>query len=394
MQLNRPYYLSASRTYLEDQIKKNAFILVENGLISAIHEQPQSDIRVLDLGNYKILPGLIDLHIHGRNGCDVMDAKLSSLETISSSLSEYGIVGFLATTVTSSWEKSLAAFSVIGDAAIKKMPGAQVLGAYNEGLFFSNEHKGAHNEQFFLTLTKERIDQIYHASKGSLKVLAMAPEVDGAADLIPYLKSLGVRVMLGHTNANWAQTCCALNAGASGGVHVFNGMSGIHHRDPGCAGAVLMDDDAFVEVIADGVHLHPAILKMIYRLKGTKKITLISDCINAGGLSDGAYRLGELDVSVEKGVARTLKGSLAGSTLTLNRAIENYVSLAGISEVDAINMASIVPAKFLGMSDSIGSIAINKRACFAIADDTGDIAATIIDGDLVFSKNDNISEFF
>ena len=394
MQLINAYYLSAKSIYLEDQIKKNAFILVKNGIIAAIHDQPQVDIKVLELGNYKILPGLIDLHIHGRNGCDVMDAKLSSLETISTSLSEYGIVGFLATTVTSSWEKSLAAFSVIGEAAGKKVPGAQVLGAYNEGLFFSNEHKGAHNEQFFLTLTKERIDQIVKASNGSLKVLAMAPEVDGAADLIPYLKSLGVRVMLGHTNANWAQSCCALNAGASGGVHVFNGMSGIHHRDPGCAGAVLMDDEAFVEVIADGVHLHPAILKMIYRLKDAKKITLISDCINAGGLNDGTYRLGELDVKVEQGVARTLKGSLAGSTLTLNRAIENFVNLAGISEVDAINMASIVPAKFLGLSDSLGSIAVNKRACFAIADETGDVVGTILDGNLIFSKNDKISAFF
>lgn len=388
------YYLKAARTYLEDRIKKNAFVLIKDGIIAAIHDQPQDDIRVLDLGNYKLLPGLIDLHIHGRNGCDVMDAELSSLEVISSALSQYGIVGFLATTVTSTWEKSLAAFSVIGEAAGKKMPGAQVLGAYNEGLFFSYAHKGAHNDEFFLTLTKERIDAIYQASKGTLKVLAMAPEEAGAADLIPYLTSLGVRVMLGHTNANWEQTCCALKAGASGGVHVFNGMSGIHHRDPGCAGAVLMNDDAYAEVIADGVHLHPAILKMVYRLKGAKQITLISDCINAGGLSDGSYRLGELDVKVEQGVARTLSGSLAGSTLTLNRAIENFVTLAGISEVDAVNMASLVPAKFLGLSDSLGSIAANKRACFAITDDSGDVQATILDGELVFSKSDAISEFF
>lgn len=394
MQLMNTYYLSSKSIYLEDQIKKNAFILVKNGIISAIDEQPQLGIQIIDFGNYKILPGLIDLHIHGRNGCDVMDAKMSSLETISKSLSSYGVVGFLATTVTSSWEKSLAAFSVIGDAAKKIMPGAQVLGAYSEGLFFSNEHKGAHNEQFFLQLTKERIDEIYNASGGALKVLAMAPELEGAADLIPYLTQLGVRVMLGHTNANWTQTCCALKAGASGGVHVFNGMSGIHHRDPGCAGAVLMNDTALVEVIADGVHLHPAILKMIYRLKDAKKIALISDCINAGGLNDGTYRLGELDVNVEKGIARTLKGSLAGSTLTLNRAIENFVNLAGISEVDAINMASIVPATFLGLSNHLGSIAVQKRACFAIADQTGDVVATIIDGALIFSANEQIAELF
>lgn len=388
------YYLSSAAIYTEHGIKKNSYVHIQNGLIKDVSEVCAREIPTLDLTNHKICPGFIDLHVHGREGCDVMDASIASLQTISRSLCKYGVVGFVPTTVTSAWEQTLAAFAAIGGAAGKNLGGAQILGAYNEGLFFSEAHKGAHNNTFFLTLTKERIDDIFRASNSTLKIFALAPEIDGVMELIPYLTSLGVRVMLGHTNANWQQTCCALNAGASGGVHVFNGMSGIHHRDPGCAGALLMNEHAFVEVIADGVHLHPEILKLIYRLKGAQHIALISDCINAGGLTDGTYRLGELDINVEHGIARTQSGSLAGSTLTLNRAVSNMVNLTGIPEIDAIHMASLIPATFLGLNSSLGSIKSGKRACFAILNHQGDVDATIIDGELVFSKSTYISEWF
>jgi len=193
--------------------------------------------------------------------------------------------------------------------------------------------------------------------------------------------------MLGHTNADHQQTCDALHAGACGGVHVFNGMKGIHHRDPGTAGAVLLDKDAYVEVIADGIHLHPAILEMIYRLKGSNKMGLISDCIVAGGLSDGIYRLGMLDVNVVDGVARTESGSLAGSTLTLEKAILNLITMAKIPPLEAVHMASLIPAEFLGVEASLGSIAVGKRACLTVVDNDYQVQATLVDGQLVYSKD-------
>jgi N-acetylglucosamine-6-phosphate deacetylase len=297
-------------------------------------------------------------------------------------------VGFLATTVTSTWDNTLAAFENIGNCYQHQPSGAQVLGAYNEGLFFTEDHKGAHDEKYFLPLDRENIDAIIDATQGALKVVALAPELPGSEAIIRYLTSKNIKAMLGHTNANYQQTCDALHAGACGGVHVFNGMKGIHHRDPGCAGAVLLNNDAYVEVIADGVHLHPGILEMIYRMKGPKKMGLISDCIVAGGMSDGTYRLGMLDVEVSEGVARTKSGSLAGSTLTLERAIANLVNLADIPKLEAVHMASLIPAEFLGVSDSLGSIAINKRACLAIVDDDFTVQATIIDGELVFKSED------
>ena len=190
--------------------------------------------------------------------------------------------------------------------------------------------------------------------------------------------------MLGHTNANYQQTCNALHAGACGGVHVFNGMKGIHHRVSGCAGAVLLDKDAYVEVIADGVHLHHGILDLIYRLKGPKNMGLISDCIVAGGMKDGSYKLGMLDVNVSEGVARTNSGSLAGSTLTLEKAVSNLINLANIPKLEAVHMASLRPAEFLGLNDTLGSIAPGKRACMTIVDSQFNVMATLIDGSVVY----------
>jgi len=384
----KPYYLHSNSVYTETSIEKDSYVLIKNGKIADISDNPLANIPVIALGDLHLLPGFLDLHIHGREGADVMDATPAAIETISTSLAKHGVVGFLATTVTSTWNNTLAAFENIGHAYQNQPSGAQVLGAYNEGLFFTEDHKGAHDEQYFLPLSKDNIDAIISATQGALKVVALAPELTGSDEIIRYLSAKGIKPMLGHTNANYQQTCDALHAGACGGVHVFNGMKGIHHRDPGCAGAVLLDNNAYVEVIADGVHLHPGILEMVYRMKGPKKVGLISDCIVAGGMSDGTYRLGMLDVEVSEGVARTKSGSLAGSTLTLEKAVVNMIELADIPKLEAVHMASLVPAEFLGVSDSLGSIAVNKRACFAIVDDAFTVLATIIDGEVVFKAKD------
>lgn len=243
---------------------------------------------------------------------------------------------------------------------------------------------------FFLKLSKERIDTIFEVSNKSLKVMAMAPEFTDSLEQITYLNQLGVKVMLGHTNADFDCANRALKAGAAGGVHVFNGMSGIHHRDPGCAGAVLMDEAAVTEVIADGIHLHPNILPLIYRLKGPSKVALISDCICAGGFPDGKYQLGELTVEVLGGVARTEHGSLAGSTLTLSNGVRNMHELGNVPIRESINMASIVPAKHIGMDDVIGSIEIGKKANLAIVNSNLEVKSTLVEGRFVYQSESTI----
>lgn len=377
------YYLKTEKIYAESDVFEGRCLRIENGLIAEITDSPSGNLPVIDLPGTSLVPGLIDLHIHGREGCDVMDATPEAIDTISRSLAKHGVTGFLATTVTSSWEETLAAMDNLGRATLEEQAGARVLGGYSEGLFFASEHKGAHNDHYFLAPTQERMDALVDASHGQLKVVALAPEVDGAMEIISYLKARGVRVMLGHTNATYDQTRSALDAGACGGVHVFNGMRGIHHREPGCTGAVLVHE-ANVEVIADGVHLHPAILQMICKLKDPSQVTLISDCINAGGLSDGRYQLGKMEISLEAGVARTDSGSLAGSTLTLERAVSNLHKLAGIELREALHMASLSPAKFLAIDNRTGSIAPGKDADIAVLNADGEVMATFVAGNPVF----------
>lgn len=337
----------------------------------------------LDLGDVTIIPGLIDMHIHGREERDVMDADPAALQVISRSLARHGVTGFLATTVTSSWERTLAALRVIGTTDGDALDGARMLGAYSEGSFFNARHKGAHNAAFFIEPTPALLDEMLAATAGKLKVLALAPEIPGAMETLRHAAARGVKVMIGHTDASYDQTRAALAAGGAGGVHVFNGMRGIHHREPGCAGAVLLEP-AMVEVIADGVHLHPAILSLVTRLKRTDEIVLISDCMCAGGLDDGRYRLGEMDVVVEHGVVRTEAGGLAGSTLTLDRAVARMARATGLMFRDAVHMASRSPAGFLGLDADIGSLAPGKRADCAVIDRDGHVRATLVGGRPVF----------
>ncbi len=377
------FYIAAKQTYTELEIKQNYYVLIDNGIIAEITEKPKKDIEIIQ-SRFSLLPGFLDLHIHGREGCDVMDGDIESIERISQSLVKHGVVGFLGATVTDTWDKTLKAFRTLGDAYHNQPQGAQVLGAYNEGLFFSQKQKGAHDAHYFQPLTKENINNIIEASNGSLKVVALAPELPNAISIIQFLHKNGIKVMLGHSNADYEQTCKALKNGACGGVHIFNAMKGIHHRDPGCAGAVLLDENAYAEVIADGIHLHPRILEMICRLKQTDKVGLISDCVVAGGLKDGSYKLGMLDINVKEGIARTNSGALAGSTLTLEKAVMNMVSKAKVSRLKAVNMASLSPAKFLGLDNQLGSIAIGKRACLTLVDDDFKVQATFIDGKLKY----------
>ncbi len=369
------YALRAHTLVAHDRDHADAALTIRDGLIAALGD----DRPALDLGDAIIVPGLIDIHIHGREGHDVMDADPASLRGISASLARHGVTGFLATTATAAWDRTLDALRTVGELAGETMPGARLLGAYSEGIFFSEVHKGAHNEAFFLAPTAQRIAQMQAAARGSLRVVALAPECDGALDAIRHGVGHGIRIVLGHTDATYDQTLAALAAGASGGVHVFNGMRGIHHRDPGCAGAVLLHP-ATVEVIADGVHLHPAILSMITRLKSPEEIMLISDCMCAGGLHDGCYRLGEMDVQVADGVARTASGSLAGSTLTLENAAARMARDGGIAFRDAVHMAALSPARFLGIDNITGSIAPGKRADIAIMDRHHRVRATIVGG--------------
>lgn len=384
------YALKAARVFTPEGILENAFVHISHGRIDSVSDNLKAGYALVDLGNHKLMPGLIDMHIHGQSGADTMDATEAALAKIARDLPKTGVVGFLGTTVTAPWPKILAALANVKSTMGKNLTadvvsGAEILGTYVEGPFFTPKNKGAHPEQFFLAPSQERIADLLEVAGDTLKVVALAPETEGAVEATRQLVAHGVRVAMGHSDATWEQVEACVEAGATIGVHLYNGMSGLHHREPGCVGAMLANDSVIAEMIADGVHVHPAVLKLSWKCKGTDRSALITDCMCAGGLPDGVYQLGELPVTVKNGVARTDCGSLAGSTLSLNKAIRNMTGLAGVPELDAVKMASEVPARILGVDHRMGSIAPGMEASLTVMDDDFNVLLTLVKGQPIFS---------
>ncbi|WP_423252475.1 N-acetylglucosamine-6-phosphate deacetylase, partial [Vibrio vulnificus] len=293
------------------------------GNISAIAAyEPQQHGTVTDLGAVSLMPGLIDSHVHGSQGCDVMDATHASLNTMSRYFASLGVTAFVATTVTAPVAKIRAALAQVAKSKQQGVEGAEILGAYLEGPYFTEKNKGAHPTQWFRELAVEELDNWISYSDNQLLKVALAPEKEGALAAIRYLANQGISVMLGHTDASYQQVKLALDAGAKGIVHCYNGMRGLHHRDPGVVGAGLLHPECYVEMIADGHHVHPAAIEVAHRCCGSR-MTLITDAMCATGMPDGQYTLGEYQVEMKQGVVTTQEGGLAGSTLTLIEGVKN-----------------------------------------------------------------------
>lgn len=329
-----------------------------DGIITAIDPiRDGSPARDVDL----LVPALIDGHVHGAVGVDVMDNTRDALRTLSLAKAAEGVGAFLATTVTAPLDQIEHTLSRVADGVQAGMPGAQLLGSYLEGPYFTPENKGAHDPALFRELNIAELDRLQRCARGTLRVVALAPEKPHALEAIRHLSAAGVRVMLGHSAADHDTTREALSAGATGLVHCFNGMRGLHHREPGMVGAGLMHPFAWLELIADGHHVHPSVLRLCHCC-AHDRLLLITDAMRAAGMPDGHYLLGNYRVEMKEGVVRTEAGGLAGSTLNLLGAVRNMVHLAGVTLADAIHMASLAPARMLGIADRLGSLAVGKQA--------------------------------
>ncbi len=261
----------------------------ENGVIDSVEPfNPHEHIDFIDLGEVSILPGLIDSHVHGAKGCDVMDAEHDSLNTMSRYFASLGVTAFVATTVTAPVAKIRAALKQVAVSKRHGVDGAEILGAYLEGPYFTEKNRGAHPTTWFRDLSLEELEQWISYCDDQLVTVALAPEKDGAIDAIRYLNKQGINVMLGHTDASYDQVKQALDAGANGIVHCYNGMRGLHHRDPGVVGAGLIHPNSYVEMIADGHHVHSAAIDVAHRCCG-QRMTLITDAMSATGMPDGLH---------------------------------------------------------------------------------------------------------
>ncbi|ENA0611053.1 N-acetylglucosamine-6-phosphate deacetylase [Enterobacter bugandensis] len=352
-QLLRARRLLTEQGWLDDHQLR-----IENGAIAGIEPVPAGvTARDAEL----LCPAYIDTHVHGGAGIDVMDDAPDVLNTLAMHKAREGVGAFLPTTVTAPLEAIHGALRRIARRTRSGGPGAQVLGSYLEGPYFTPQNKGAHPPELFRELKITELDALLDASQNTLRVVALAPEKTGALQAIRHLKQRGIRVMLGHSAATYDQTLAAFDAGADGLVHCYNGMTGLHHREPGMVGAGLTDKRAWLELIADGHHVHPGAMRLCCHC-AKDRVVLITDAMQAAGMPDGRYSLCGEEVRMQNGVVRTSAGGLAGSTLSLDVAVRNMVEHTSITAEEAIHMASLHPARLLGIDGQLGSLAPGKRA--------------------------------
>ncbi|RAN89114.1 N-acetylglucosamine-6-phosphate deacetylase [Bacillus sp. SRB_28] len=370
---------------LEDGVRESGYLHVVNGYFLKHVEEVIDGAMIMDFEESIIAPGFVDTHIHGLAGYDVMDSTYESLNSISIKLLENGVTSFLPTTLTDSLENTTKALRNIASAKKRGVAGATIIGAFLEGPCFTDMHKGAQNPKYFIDPTVELLEEWIVASEGTVKKIAIAPERQGTIPFIEQAVKHNIQVAIGHTNANYELCQEAIQAGATIFVHTFNGMKGLHHREPGVVGAALSTDHVYGEMIVDGHHVHPSVVNIFYKCKGYHNICLVSDCMRAGLLGDGTYHLGEFAVYVKDGIARTETGSLAGSTLQLIDGVKNMKKWTNASLWESVHMGSLIPAKSIGVDQEIGSIAPGKRADFIILTEGLDLIGTVVGGEMKYN---------
>lgn len=369
----------------ENKIIVGYNLVVENGKISKIlkNDQSKQADKVVDGMGCYLSPGFIDIHNHGNNGFDVMDSTIEAINGMAKFHAKNGITSFLATTMTASFEKTKKAISNVVDYIENEdQTGskAKCLGLYLEGPFFSKEKCGAQPKEYIKNPDMGELLEYLQIGKGLVKIVALAPELDGSVDATQYLVGNGVVVSCGHSNAKYTETMDVFTNGARQVIHMYNGMRAFSHREPGIIGAALVDKRVSCEMICDGIHLHDGAMRLVYEAKGKDRILLISDAMRATGLDDGTYDLGGQMVDVCGNEARLSNGALAGSTLTINRAVKNMIELVDVPVWEAVQMATINPARQLGIDKITGSIEVGKNADLVIFDEEINIQTVFING--------------
>lgn len=332
-----------------------------------------------------VLPGFIDEHIHGAAGADAMDGTVEALSAIANAVASEGTTGFLATTMTQSPENILKAMSAVKDYTESNLEdGASVLGVHLEGPFISLKHIGAQPREYVAKPEVEVFDEYYKASGNNIKIVSLAPEEDGAENLIRHLNELGVIASAGHTDAGYDSMRKASVWGLSNVTHTFNAQKALHHREIGTVGSAMLLDELNCEAICDTIHLSVPAIKLLIKNKPHDKFTLITDSMRAKHLKDGVSELGGQEVFVKNGEARLKDGTLAGSILKMNDAIKNLVLKCDVPFTDAVDFATVNPAKNLKIYDKVGSIELGKNADFCVLDGEFNVLLTIRNGKIIY----------
>ena len=342
--------------FLDGKLRAGVELLLQNGVIAEAGPSLPPD-ETFDATGLIIAPGFVDIHIHGFAGRDMMEGA-DAVRTMSRELVRHGTTSFLPTTMTAPLDDTRRAVNGVSEAMLLPAEGAAPLGCHMEGPFFSPKRKGAQAEAHLALPSVEVFDGL---SDECVRRVSLAPELDGAHELIRELVGRGVQASLAHTDATFDQVMEAVAVGASSVTHLFNAMTPLSHREPGTVGAALSCPQITTEFIADLVHLHPAALRIMFACKRPSRCVAVTDCMMAGGMPDGAYSLGGQDVRVAGGAVRLPDGTLAGSILTLRQSLKNMVTVVGVSLEDALPMYTSTPARLIGESGR-GSLAAGSVA--------------------------------
>ena len=344
------------------------------------------DAEVIELPEDAIvLPGFVDQHIHGAGGSDGMDGTVEDIAIIAKTIAGEGTTSFLVTTMTQSPENITNALSAVK--AYKESDskeGARVVGVHLEGPFIAAAHKGAQPLEYVKAPDIEAFDGYNAASGNSIRIVTLAPEVEGAEEFIRHLTEIGVVASIGHTGAKYPDIEKAVSCGACNVTHTFNAQTALHHREIGTVGSAMLIDELNCELIADTIHVSVPAMKLLVKNKPLDKLTLITDAMRAKGIPDGVSELGGQVVYVKNGEARLEDGTLAGSVLRMNRAVQNMVEKVGVPFTQAVDYATINPAKNLKIDDKVGSIAVGKNADFTVLNSAYDVVLTVRDGEIIY----------
>lgn len=373
------------------QVITPGLVLCEAGRIvfagSAADAEPAEGSTLLDATGCFVLPGLIDTHFHGSSGDDVMANGAAGIRRIASAVLRYGTTGFLATTIAARHTELLRAIADTIEAETNPAPAAAILGLHLEGPYINLKFKGAQPVWGIREPNFDEARELLAEADGRVKLMTLAPELPGSLELIRWLTAQGVGVSLGHSEADYDTVLAAIEAGATRATHLFNAMSGVHHRQPGLAAAALNEPGLCVELICDGVHLHPQIARLAWRAKGRAGISLVTDATAAQGVGDGVFTLGDFQIQV-RGNLCTLLGSptIAGSVLTMNSAAHNAMQFTGMNLVDVAHTASLVPAQACGVAARKGSLEAGKDADIAVFRPDFSTAYTICGGEVAYQN--------
>ncbi|MEF3306485.1 N-acetylglucosamine-6-phosphate deacetylase [Paenibacillus sp. GYB003] len=366
--MSRTILITNANVVTEREVIEGGHIALADGKIVSLGRTAPDEIKreaaeTIDAAGGWALPGFVDVHVHGGYGADFMDASRESLDTITKFHGGNGTTSIVATTLTGPKDHLAKVLETVNAYMAGPMPYAQVVGVHLEGPFINVKYKGAQNPAYIVPPQKAWLEEWHAKYPGLIRQLSLAPETEGALELIAWLRRNGINAAAAHTDATYDQVIAAADAGLNQAVHTYNAMTPLHHRNPGVVGAVLTDERIRAEIIADGHHVHPACIRLLTKTKTDDTLIMITDAMSAAGLEDGIYDLGGLAVNVSGGVATLKEGnSLAGSTLTMIGALRYVTDKVGVSVQQASRYMSGNPARQLGIFDKTGSLEVGKQA--------------------------------